>query len=1464
MFKKTAVSFVSAVFAAQAQTTILVDFDTAGNWSSSGSLTSYQTYHSYAESGWSFTGGPALRQTTTAQDGVAGALGTYAWRLRDAAVTWTAIHTAALEPGEYFSAFGFDARRWDGTPSPAYTVDYSFNGGTTWSNFTTINNTALGNASSWKTFTNAVVSATGLAANQFVVRFSASSGERIMVDNFFSETRMEESGAAVQDVLGFDAVAAGAGQIDLAWTLNTNSDAVVVARSTDGTFGAPVAGTAYGLGDSIPGGGTVAYAGVGTMYQDSGLAVDSEYFYQIWSVDADANYSAGVAGSALASSYREGIRIIHVNDVHSRLTPHDYDITGIDDVPVLEKVGGAAYMTTKMLELAAAEPGSVIVDAGDVSEGNVLGDLDGNRGLIEFYNELDRKLKLLRGRGLDASVVGNHDVRHIDMLNNMKNLADFPFISMNIVHEGTTTPYFDPYVTVVADGKKVGILGYTTDTSSHLEETTVNVIDVLTCSWNNPASDIQIKDYVDFLRNEENCDMVLLLAHVGHSRVASDRTYSGYEDYQLIEDDGQTEPPDVVVGGHWHTMTETVWQPSDINHKTIIAEAASYCQYIGEIDLTDDGDYVDAWKNVIRCEDITPDADVLNVISNLTADYNAAPHTKYGDTNVTYALDQVIGYSADELRLNKDKWFTHSEFPWAGDNTAGAWVADSMQWYIDTQTSDSCDLALQSGGGVRRDNAAGEITYLELYETYPWQDDNMVLIEATGQEIWDFIEEDHCGTSISQGWQVFADDGIIYKIEKDGVPISPTDTFHVAISKYMYAHDNDFSTGGWGDPTPIDYDYSIRQTMIDYTSQFDATNPMSVPGPRYVLNTGSAGRFRAVITLVDDANSEPNFENAFVRLLSATDDTVARRGGYVDETLVNEDGSIHHGHRLAEVMLYRSYLGFEEGRLANGTILDIEGEFGFHAGNPQFVDQNGIVADGVEFRIVGTNTALALPDFKGSIAEFWDEWHENRYVSFECVKSGNDTVEDREGTQITVYTEGAYDKMALPGNVGDMLVLSGIQTMRYDDRRFRCSEAVAVGAVDYTPVSAVDEISPALRSGHSLTLTATATDSSAQSSLSLLPVADAHVEDGNTGKNSGSSANMYIQSATTGASPYGDERIWTKFDLSGLPAGAGIESATLRLYCWGTSFATANLDADAHGSSIDSWIEGEITWANQPAYGSVLDTVTLVASTPYVWYEWDVTGFAQAEAAGDGQASFVVKANTEDSATRNSYAFDSKEYQSGSKGPFLEVEFSGATPVGGTVTNLTIYYRYASDGGSWGSWNVAGSAAGEPWSFVFNYPDGYGRYEFYSVATDNAGNVEPAPLLADASVRYVADADEDGVDDSWEMDFFGNLTNVTASSDFDRDGFFDSHEFRAGTNPTNAASLLAIIGLDSVPVASSNHFVIHWESATGKTYSVERAADLAAGFTNIASGVSATPPVNTVTDTVDNAESAFYRIKLEN
>ena len=162
-----------------------IDFDNSSNWTAgSGVISGYQIDHQYNStiSGFSvnFTGGPALRQTSTEQDGFPGSYNSssYAWRLENNnTVSWIATLSATGING-----FSFRVRRWDDTPSPDFDVAFSTDGGTNWTSVGTINNTFLSNSSDWSLFS---YSSSISAATNIKIRIKANgTTERIMVDDF--------------------------------------------------------------------------------------------------------------------------------------------------------------------------------------------------------------------------------------------------------------------------------------------------------------------------------------------------------------------------------------------------------------------------------------------------------------------------------------------------------------------------------------------------------------------------------------------------------------------------------------------------------------------------------------------------------------------------------------------------------------------------------------------------------------------------------------------------------------------------------------------------------------------------------------------------------------------------------------------------------------------------------------------------------------------------------------------------------------------------------------------------------------------------------------------------------------------------------------------------------------------------------------------------------------------------------
>ena len=122
------------------------------------------------------------------------------------------------------------------------------------------------------------------------------------------------------------------------------------------------------------------------------------------------------------------------------------------------------------------------------------------------------------------------------------------------------------------------------------------------------------------------------------------------------------------------------------------------------------------------------------------------------------------------------------------------------------------------------------------------------------------------------------------------------------------------------------------------------------------------------------------------------------------------------------------------------------------------------------------------------------------------------------------------------------------------------------------------------------------------------------------------------------------------------------------------------------------------------------------------------------------------------------------------------------------------------------------SPPGETWLvYGSNQPVVLAPDPYYSVATaelDGTSIVSSLTDLGNGTFGYTipavttnhaivatfqtTDADLDSLPDGWEMAHFTSLTNENRSSDVVGDGFTDTHEYIAGTGPTNAASLLRV------------------------------------------------------------------------
>lgn len=164
-------------------------------------------------------------------------------------------------------------------------------------------------------------------------------------------------------------------------------------------------------------------------------------------------------------------------------------------------------------------------------------------------------------------------------------------------------------------------------------------------------------------------------------------------------------------------------------------------------------------------------------------------------------------------------------------------------------------------------------------------------------------------------------------------------------------------------------------------------------------------------------------------------------------------------------------------------------------------------------------------------------------------------------------------------------------------------------------------------------------------------------------------------------------------------------------------------------------------------------------------------------------------------------------------------------------------------------------------SAVNYYYDAGGRLTYI-----NLGGGKSIEYIYDSSsnllrktVTVFADTDTDQLNDAWEQQYFSGLAR-TGTADFDNDGMSDLDEYRAGTDPTDAQSLLKT----TLVKEGGGHYSVEWPTAPGKRYLLQYKDDLnSPTWTNLFDPFIATSSQSSFFDESSNASSKrFYRLLI--
>jgi 5'-nucleotidase len=247
-----------------------------------------------------------------------------------------------------------------------------------------------------------------------------------------------------------------------------------------------------------------------------------------------------VATGAEAKKHKQLV-ILHTNDTHSCILPLKELLA---DTAIAGR-GGFIRRIAMIKEQRKEYPKNLLLfDSGDFSQGS------------SYYTMFkgDVEVGLMNRMGYDAVTIGNHEFDFgLENMARVFKMAKFPIVCANYDFTGTVCEgLVKPYVVLKRNGVRVGVFGLGAKLQGLVSGK--NCVGV---KYLNPAE--VTRKMVDILRNQEKCDVVICLSHLGWD-------ISDYSDEELIPD---TRGIDIVLGGHSHTFMKEVQYLKNLDGKQV-------------------------------------------------------------------------------------------------------------------------------------------------------------------------------------------------------------------------------------------------------------------------------------------------------------------------------------------------------------------------------------------------------------------------------------------------------------------------------------------------------------------------------------------------------------------------------------------------------------------------------------------------------------------------------------------------------------------------------------------------------------------------------------------------------------------------------------------------------------------------------------------------------------------------------
>lgn len=376
----------------------------------------------------------------------------------------------------------------------------------------------------------------------------------------------------------------------------------------------------------------------------------------------------------------DDIVILYTNDVHCGLEDH------------LGYAGLSAIKTS----LEAAGKHVLLVDNGDAVQGDTVGTLSKGTYIIDIMNRV----------GYDVATPGNHEFDYgMEQFMALTEQASFPYVSCNFVDaEGKTV--LEPYVIIETAGVKLAFVGITTprtftsSTPRYFQNDAGEFIYGFCQDETGEKLYSTVQKNVDAAR-AAGAQFVIAMTHLG---IEAD--CAPWMSTDVIT---HTSGIDAVLDGHSHSKIEGELVKNKDGKNVLLSSTETKLAYVGCLTIKNDGSMTSV---------LLDDAGVKGFVGDIEKQFEELVGKVVANTKVALAVtDPKTGERM--IRQNETN---------LGDLCADAYRAMS-----------GADVAFVNGGGIRKDIAAGDITYGDIIAVHPFG--NMLcVVEATGQEILDALE----------------------------------------------------------------------------------------------------------------------------------------------------------------------------------------------------------------------------------------------------------------------------------------------------------------------------------------------------------------------------------------------------------------------------------------------------------------------------------------------------------------------------------------------------------------------------------------------------------------------------------------------------------------------------------------------------------------------------------------------------